>query len=102
MAKQESQERHQVVKQRKVEAEERQKVFREQCVVEAAGKIAQKKKERRDEELRLKKELKEISTKRQFLAANAEMVEAKAHAEQQSGLEREAARRQHVGLLEQS
>jgi len=101
MAKQESHERHIVVKERKKEAEVRQKVYREQCVVEAAEKIAQKKKERREEELRLKKELKEISTKRQFLAANAEMVEAKAHSEQQSGLEREAAARQRCQLFDQ-
>lgn len=101
-AKQESQERHAVVKVKKKEAEERQKSYREQCVVEAAGKIEQKKKERREEELRLKRELKEISTKRQFLAANAEMVEAKAHSEQQAGLEREASSRQRVGLVEQS
>merc|ERR1719424_1189094 len=67
-----------------------------------AEKIAQKKKERREEELRLKKELKGISTKRQFLAANAEMVEAKAHAEQQAGLEREASARQRSGLVDQS
>merc|ERR1719487_2957669 len=102
IAKQESQERHVVVKVRKKEAEERQKSYREQCVVEAAEKIEKKKKERRDEELRLRKELKEISTKRQFLAANAEMVEAKAHSEQQSGLEREAKARQRAGLYEQS
>jgi len=102
MAKVESQERHVVVKDRKKEAEERQKAYREQCVVEAAEKIAQKKKERRDEELRLKKELKEISTKRQFLAANAEMVEAHAHSQQQGGLEREAAQRQRSGLYDQS
>jgi hypothetical protein len=101
MAKVDSHERHQVTKERKKEAEARQKVYREQCIVEAADKIAQKKRERREEELRLKKELKEISTKRQFLAANAEMVEAKAHAEQQSGLEREAASRQRVQLHEQ-
>merc|ERR1719238_1231665 len=102
MAKVESVERHAVIKVRKKEAEERQKSYREQCVVEAAEKIEKKKKERRDEELRLKKELKEISTKRQFLAANAEMVEAKAHSEQQSGLEHEAAARQRTGLYEQS
>jgi len=101
MAKVESQERHAVVKVRKKEAEERQKSYREQCVVEAADKIAQKKKERHEEELRLKKELKEISTKRQFLAANAEMVEAKAHMEQQSGLEREAEKRQRTQLVDQ-
>jgi len=101
MAKQESQERHHVVKDRKKEAEERQKAYREQCVVEAAEKIATKKKDRRDEELRLKKELKEISTKRQFLAANAEMVEVQAHSQQQSGLEREAAARQRTQLFDQ-
>merc|ERR1719506_39277 len=101
MAKEESVERHIVVKERKKDAEARQKVYREQCVVEAAEKIAQKKKARREEELHLKKELKEISTKRQFLAANAEMVEAKAHSEQQSGLEREAAARQRFQLHEQ-
>jgi hypothetical protein len=101
MAKEESVERHIVVKERKKEAEARQKVYREQCVVEAAEKIAQKKKARREEELHLKKELKESSTKRQFLAANAEMVEAKAHSEQQSGLEREARERQRTQLFDQ-
>jgi len=101
MAKQESQERHIVVKEKKKEAEERQARYREQCVVEAAEKIEKKKRERREEELRLKRELKEISTKRQFLAANAEMVEAKGHAEQQDGLEREARARQRTQLVEQ-
>merc|ERR1719271_811285 len=101
MAKDEGRERHAVIKVRKAEAEERQRVHREQCVVEAAEKIAQKKKERRDEELRLKKELKEISTKKQFLAANAEMLEAKAHSAQQAGLEREAMMRQKRTLVDQ-
>jgi len=102
MARGESQDRHIVMKERKVQEENRKQVYRDQCVVEAAEKIAQKKKDRREEELRLKKELKEISTKRQFLAANAEMVEAKAHSEQQAGLEREAAARQRSGLYDQS
>jgi len=101
MAKVDSEQKHAVIKERKKEAEARQKVYREQCVVDGAEKIAQKKKERREEELRLKKELKEISTKRQFLAANAEMVEAGAHSQQQSGLEREAAARQRNQLFEQ-
>mmetsp|Transcript_76522 Transcript_76522/g.120828 ORF Transcript_76522/g.120828 Transcript_76522/m.120828 type:complete len:751 (+) Transcript_76522:123-2375(+) len=101
IAKQESSQRHQVMKDKKKEAEERQLRHREQCVVEASEKIAQKKKERRDEELRLKRELKEISTKKQFLAANAEMLEAKAHAAQQAGLEREAMIRQRRTLVDQ-
>merc|ERR1711904_148059 len=70
--------------------EEAKKKFTEQCNVEVAEKIAKKKKMMRDEEIRLKKELKEISVKRQFLAANAEMVEAKQKHEQQKGLQREA------------
>jgi hypothetical protein len=101
IAKQEASQRHVVMKDKKREAEERQQKYREQCVLEASEKIARKKKERRDEELRLKKELKEISVKKQFLAANAEMLEAKSHAAQQSGLEREAMTRQIRGLSDQ-
>lgn len=85
------------------EEEERQRLLiREQCTVEAADKIRTKKKARADEEARLKRELREISIKRQFLAANAEMVEKKAHAEQQGGLEREANDRQKMVLLDQA
>jgi hypothetical protein len=101
IAKQESQQRHHIIRDKKKEAEERQQKYKDQCVVEAAEKIAQKKKDRHAEEMRLKKELKEISTKKQFLAANAEMLEAKSHAAQQSGLEREAGTRQRRTLTEQ-
>merc|ERR1711966_530458 len=67
----------------------------------AQEKIALKKKQRLDEEKRLQRELKEISTKRQFLQANAEMVEMKAYEEQQKGLEREARVRQQVAVRDQ-
>lgn len=100
-SKSESQAKHAAIKQRKIEVAEAQKQYREQCTVEVAERIQQKKKEKLQEEIRLKKELKEIAVKRQFLAANASMVEAKAHAEQHAGLEREAKDRQHVGLKEQ-
>jgi len=100
-SKSESQARHAQMKQRKVQVEDMQKRYREQCTVEVAERIQQKKKEKLQEEIQLKKELKEISVKRQFLSANADMVEAKSHAEQHAGLEREANRRQHVGLHEQ-
>merc|ERR1712025_1237043 len=75
--------------------------IREQCVIEASEKIKKKKNQKREEEARLRRELKEISIKRQFLQANAEMVESKAHGEQQKGLEREARDRQNHTLLEQ-
>lgn len=55
----------------------------------------------REEEIKLKKELKEISVKKQFLAANAEMVEATQKQEQQKGLNREARLKQICMLSEQ-
>jgi len=89
------------IKQKQRDNEEAQQRYREQCTEEVAKRIQQKKQKKKEEELRLRKELKEISTKRQFLAANAEMVEAKAHGEQHAGLEREAKNRQRAMLLEQ-
>merc|ERR1719194_262263 len=86
---------------RQEEEEAQRQRIREQCIIDAAEKIAQKKNMKREEEARLRRELKEISIKRQFLQANAEMVEAKAHGEQQKGLEREARDRQNNLLLEQ-
>eukprot|EP00747_Dinoflagellata_sp_TGD_P162531 gnl/TRDRNA2_/TRDRNA2_180226_c0_seq1.p1 gnl/TRDRNA2_/TRDRNA2_180226_c0~~gnl/TRDRNA2_/TRDRNA2_180226_c0_seq1.p1 ORF type:complete len:804 (+),score=236.88 gnl/TRDRNA2_/TRDRNA2_180226_c0_seq1:125-2413(+) len=101
IAKVEAHQRHVVFKQRKVEEEERKQKYREQCIEQCAEKIAKKKQQKRAEEQALRKELKEISTKRQFLQANADMVEAKAHGEQQMGLEREARVRQVRTLAEQ-
>jgi len=100
-AKEEAAARSEQVKNKKKENEEAQQRYREQCIEEIAGKIQSKKMKKREEELRLRKELKEISTKRQFMAANAEMVEATAHAQQHSGLDREAKARQKATLIEQ-
>lgn len=100
-AKDQAIQRKEALVKRAKEEQERQVAYREQCVQEAAEKIAKKKKLKLEEEMRLKKELKEISTKRQFLNANAEMVEAKAHREQHLGLEREARQRQKELLVRQ-
>merc|ERR1719313_971073 len=102
MARDESEVRRvKMLKQREEEEKGRQAV-REKSVLAAQEKIAAKKRERRQEEQRLRREEKGISVKRQFLAANAEMVEIKAYEEQQKGLEREAKTRQEVQIaLEQ-
>merc|ERR1719420_2283258 len=98
MAREESEiRREKMLKQREEEERGRQAV-REKSVLAAQEKIAAKKRERRQEELRLRREEKEISVKRQFLQANAEMVEIKAYEEQQKGLEREAKTRQEVQI----
>jgi len=98
VAREEAQHRHAQRKSKEVEVADRKKAYQAKCIEEAAEKIATKKKLKHEEEQRLKKELKEISTKAQFLQANAEMVEAKAHGEQHRGLEREARDRQK-GML---
>jgi len=100
-AKSEAQERHLRMQAKKQEEEEAKKKFQEQCTVEVAHRIAKKKKEMREEENRLRAELKEISVKRQFLAANAEMVEFKQKQEQQKGLQREAREGQREMLIKQ-
>merc|ERR1719428_992292 len=81
-ARQEANARAERIMAKKREEEEQRERIREQCIIEASEKIALKKKQKREEEARLRRELKEISIKRQFLQANAEMVEAKAHGEQ--------------------
>jgi len=98
MAREESEiRREKMLKQREEEERGRQAV-REKSVLAAQEKIASKKRERRQEEVRLRREEKEISVKRQFLQANAEMVEIKAYEEQQKGLEREAKTRQEIEI----
>lgn len=101
MAKGDSAQRHAAEKAKIAEIEQRKQAYKEKCVEEAWAKIEQKKKDKRCEELQLKKELQEIATQRQFRSANAEVMEAKAHGEQQSGLEREAQVRQKSLLVDQ-
>ena len=62
---------------------------REEGLREAYSKISSKKKAKKDEEERLAKELKEIKLQRQYLNANAAMVEYKAWQELEKGKERE-------------
>mmetsp|Transcript_130980 Transcript_130980/g.310636 ORF Transcript_130980/g.310636 Transcript_130980/m.310636 type:complete len:762 (-) Transcript_130980:14-2299(-) len=100
-AREEQKEKSEQLKRQKQLEEEQRQRHREKCILEVAEKLQLKKRQKKEEEQRLKLELKEISTKRQFLAAKAEMVEAKAHAEQQAGLDREAQKRQKVTLAEQ-
>lgn len=100
-ARDEQQQRHEQVRQQKILEQEQKQRHREKCIVDVAAKLQLKKRQKKEEEQRLKLELKEIATKRQFLAANAEMVEAKAQAEQQAGLDREAQKRQKTILIEQ-
>mmetsp|Transcript_30378 Transcript_30378/g.68153 ORF Transcript_30378/g.68153 Transcript_30378/m.68153 type:complete len:764 (+) Transcript_30378:81-2372(+) len=100
-AREEQQQRHEQGRRQKLMEEQQKQQHREQCILEVAEKLQLKKRQKKEEEQRLKLELKEISTKRQFLAANAEMVEANAQAEQQAGLDREASKRQKATLVEQ-
>jgi hypothetical protein len=101
MARDESEIRREKALKQRAEEEKSRQAVREKSVLAAQEKIAAKKKERRMEEARLKKEEKEISVKRQFLHANAEMVEIKAYEEQQKGLEREAKVRQEVEIYKE-
>jgi hypothetical protein len=101
-AKMEAQERHERLRAKQAEEEKAKAKFHEECILEVAEQRAKKKREKRMEERRLMKELKEISVKQQFLAANADMVEAKGHYEQQKGLQREARVRQDETLMNQA
>ena len=70
--------------------------------MEAHGKINHKKKEKAAEEARLAQELKEIRLQRQYLNANAAMVEEKAYKELERGKERQIRNNQNDRLIEQS
>eukprot|EP00746_Dinoflagellata_sp_MGD_P161462 gnl/MRDRNA2_/MRDRNA2_88615_c0_seq1.p1 gnl/MRDRNA2_/MRDRNA2_88615_c0~~gnl/MRDRNA2_/MRDRNA2_88615_c0_seq1.p1 ORF type:complete len:781 (+),score=214.70 gnl/MRDRNA2_/MRDRNA2_88615_c0_seq1:81-2423(+) len=100
-AKIQAQERHERLRAKQLEEEKAKAKFHEECILEVAELRAQKKRQKRMEERRLMKELKEISVQQQFLAGNADMVEAKGHFEQQKGLQREARVRQDESLLKQ-
>ena len=64
------------------------KAAREKGLLEVYEKINQKKKDKKTEEDRLAKELKEIKLQRQYLNANRAMVEEKAWKELETGAER--------------
>lgn len=79
-------------KKQKKEAEEaleaKKKAIREQGLIEAYEKINKKKRDKAAEDARLAKELKEIKLQRQYMNANAAMVEEKAWKELEAGAER--------------
>ena len=65
------------------------------------GNINKKKNDKADEEARLAKELKEIKLQRQYLNANAAMVEEKAWKELENGKERKVRNEQNQKLIDQ-
>ena len=72
----------------KEEYEAKVKAAREKGLMEVYSKINNKKKDKKEEEDRLAKELKEIKLQRQYLNANKAMVEEKAWKELEAGAER--------------
>ena len=79
--------REQKVKE-KEEYEIRLKAAKDKGLVEVYEKINKKKKDKKAEEDRLAKELKEIKLQRQYLNANAAMVEEMRYKELEGGAER--------------
>lgn len=79
----------------------RKKQIREQGLVEAYQKISKKKADKKAEDERLAKELKEIRLQRQYMNANAAMVEEKAWKELEAGAERQVRNMQNNRLVEQ-
>ena len=79
----------------------KQKEAREKGLIDAFDKINKKKQEKREEDERLAKELKEIKLQRQYLNANAAMVEYKAWKELENGKERQIRNNQNERLIDQ-
>lgn len=77
------------------------KAAREKGLLEVHGQIETKKKEKAAEEARLAQELKEIRLQRQYLNANAAMVEEQAWKQLEAGKERQIRNNQNERLIEQ-
>ena len=77
------------------------KAARDKGLVEAYDKISKKKKDKAAEEERLAKELKEIKLQRQYLNANAAMVEEMRYKELEAGAERKVRNAQNDKLIDQ-
>ena len=84
------------------EMEEKKKAIREKGLMEAYEKINKKKADKKAEDDRLAKELKEIRLQRQYMNANAAMVEEKAWKELEAGAERAIRNNQNSKLIDQS
>ena len=82
------------------ELEQKKKEIREKGLIEAYEKINKKKKDKQEEDARLAKELKEIRLQRQYMNANAAMVEEKAWKELEAGAERQIRNGQNNRLIE--
>jgi len=80
--------------------EEQKRQIREQGLIEAYDKINKKKNDKRVEDERLAKELKEIRLQRQYMNANAAMVEEKAWKELEAGAERQVRDNQNDRLID--
>ena len=81
--------------------EQKRKEIREKGLIEAYEKINKKKKDKQEEDARLAKELKEIRLQRQYMNANAAMVEEKAWKELEAGAERQIRNNQNNRLIDQ-
>jgi len=101
IAKTQAMERKKIIDKKNEELRDKQQQHRDKCIEDMAAKIQAKKAKRRAEQMEEIKKHRERVTKQQFLQANAELREAKAHCEQQDGLEREARCRQTHLLTEQ-
>ena len=75
--------------------------MREKGLIEAYEKINKKKRDKQEEDARLAKELKEIRLQRQYMNANAAMVEEKAWKELEAGAERQIRNNQNNRLIDQ-
>jgi len=80
--------------------DEKKRQIREQGLIEAYDKINKKKNDKRVEDERLAKELKEIRLQRQYMNANAAMVEEKAWKELEAGAERQVRDNQNDRLID--
>ena len=78
------------------------KEIREKGICDAYDKISKKKQEKKEQDEKLAKELKEISLQRQYMNANAAMVEEKAWRELEQGAQRKVENYQNEKLLDQA
>ena len=85
----------------KEDKEAKLKAAKEKGLLEVYEKINKKKKDKKAEEDRLAKELKEIKLQRQYLNANRAMVEEKAWKELEAGAERKVRNAQNQKLIDQ-
>eukprot|EP00811_Abedinium_folium_P034319 NODE_720_length_2808_cov_10.221932.p2 GENE.NODE_720_length_2808_cov_10.221932~~NODE_720_length_2808_cov_10.221932.p2 ORF type:complete len:393 (-),score=155.40 NODE_720_length_2808_cov_10.221932:468-1646(-) len=85
---------------KKKEASENYQRNLERSVEDVAERIAKKRHRRQQEEMKLKREIREIATKRQFQQANAELVEARLNSDLHQGYERWARDKQDSQLHE--